>query len=309
LKKLWRRVEAKVGYSIPNEVRKKLADRFGDDPLESGCDSDFIKFRAHMLEFSKSMLGQGGGTVLPGKPRNATRKGVKHRRCFDERYDVYLFVGIERESKKAYGSLMGEEFTTPSWEELYRRFKAAINRKTGRAYDRIPPTVTAFKQMYQRAKEEFGGLTEEDRSDLTVQMFLDALVSLDDPRRPKTLCDTYRVIRDKRERGDVPKWRGHLTRWDIYGLMETIMDSVVGSRADQLPPGFWRTYAERIGKSFTSADDRAGEPGLNGEETATEEGTGSLDPCKSATRLPGSSSSARGRRCRSRPAANHRTVD
>ncbi|MBI2843045.1 MAG: hypothetical protein HYX78_06555 [Armatimonadetes bacterium] len=261
------KAEKRLGYRLPDDswewlgtqfldaYREWLSDGYLNDP-EGELEEYVVEHApAYMQGLSKN---GSGDSPRPLKKNRKPRRGTKLDAHFRQRYEIYLFAEIERVGKKAEASLLGEEFTVPSWEEVYAKYKAAcdIVKKpktldevlaekpeilgevlSGANLDpncnRICPNVAAFKQMYHRVKKtkEFD-LTEEARSDLAVQMFLDAIDTLENPRHPKTLCDAYRIIRDKRQKGIVPKWRGLLTGWDIYGMMKTIMDSVIGARCD-----------------------------------------------------------------------------
>jgi hypothetical protein len=193
-------------------VRKQLESeyfRFSDDlwakvaehcAYEDDDEESFVDSARQVLGIIAAAIDTTASTErLPAKPGRKSGWSGHYSPQFSKRYDLYCFVARER-SRGIFAELMDEDpQPPPTWAELFERYSGSCSLRTGEPSIYRPKSVAAFKKAYQRAESEFGDLTEEDSVDWSAQMLLDAFLEVRGSwKRPRTLSDSFQIIRDKR---------------------------------------------------------------------------------------------------------------
>lgn len=231
-------------------ARKKLESEFGaipedawisllrfwseiDDEEDDEAIEGFIETAHQALDVAQKFAlvnNPAGSKPSPKTPGRKLGWSGYYSKSFDERHNLYVFL-ITEEAKIAEAHLMGEEIPLPSTSaELYERYKSTPDPMMwGEPRTHVPKTLPAFEKACQRARQEFGNLTEEDQSDWFVQNFLNTWDNVNALRNGTTkrlaasrLSDGFQVLRNKRA-GTQPEWRGKLDRWAVYDLLEQLL--------------------------------------------------------------------------------------
>lgn len=224
VKKARRTVESALGYRLQNEVWDALVERYGEDPSTIDDDEELVEELVEYCVDTVRLLEKQFTQDVSAAPKLKVRPGKRgqYSTSFQKRQALYLFVtGQHLEHSPGRKAVFGEPGWKLSWENVYQRYKRAIDPWTGLPYEYVPATVDAFRLAYARAKSEWSQLDEEDMSDITVQTFLDAFDAAVSGKVSQR--DAALVVIKRKQAGEVPEWRGKLTPQVIYRWMQDIV--------------------------------------------------------------------------------------
>ena len=212
-------------------VRKKLESEYGRIPnnlwknltahcyYEEDAENDFLKSAREVLNIAKGLQDEGKSGVEKPLPKNKGRKPGwtgHYSPSFEKRYDLYC-IDLCEESKRLTASLSGKDYVPPTLKELHEQYK---DRTTLHGLKYVPKNLGAFEKAFQRAKEEFGSLTEEDMQDWRAQSLVNAFQDMSEGWcRPRTFSDGFEIVRDRRKgitgRGS-----------ELWSLIEHLVDAL-----------------------------------------------------------------------------------